>query len=67
MLELGGNAPVIAPPRRRPADAAATIAAIRLYNAGQECMAATRVLVDESVADELLGLLRAELEAVVLR
>ena len=66
VLELGGNAPVIVLSDADLPDAAATIATMGTYNAGQECMAATRVIVDQSVADELTGLLVDALGEVVL-
>jgi betaine-aldehyde dehydrogenase len=57
VLELGGNAPVIVLSDANLTDAATTIASMGTYNAGQECMAATRVIVNKAVADELIGLL----------
>jgi betaine-aldehyde dehydrogenase len=66
VLELGGNAPVIVLSDADLPDAAATIAGMGTYNAGQECMAATRVIVDESVADELISLLVDALGETVL-
>ena len=66
ILELGGNAPVVVLSDADLADAAATIATMGTYNAGQECMAATRVIVDQSVSDELVGLLVDALGEVVL-
>jgi len=66
VLELGGNAPVVVLADADLADAAATLATMSTYNAGQECMAATRVLVHESVADELVGLLVDALDSVVI-
>jgi betaine-aldehyde dehydrogenase len=66
VLELGGNAPVVVLEDADLADAAATIAVMGTYNGGQECMAATRVIVAESVATELIGLLLTELDSVVL-
>ncbi len=56
-LELGGKAPAVV---FADADLAATAEAIAVagyYNAGQDCTAATRVLVQESVHDEFAGLL----------
>ena len=66
VLELGGNAPVLVLADADLADAAATIASMGLYNAGQECMAATRVIVAQPAADELTGLLLDQLDRVVL-
>ncbi|TYB67312.1 gamma-aminobutyraldehyde dehydrogenase [Nonomuraea sp. PA05] len=57
-LELGGKAPVVVfedvKDLRR---AAADIATAGLYNAGQDCTAACRVLVHESVHDEFVAAL----------
>lgn len=66
VLELGGNAPVLVLADADLADAAATIATMGTYNGGQECMAATRVIVAEPVADDLIALLREELSKVVV-
>jgi betaine-aldehyde dehydrogenase len=59
-LELGGNAPVIVFNDVDVADAAAQIATGGYYNAGQECTAASRVLVSARVHDELVGALAEE-------
>lgn len=66
VLELGGNAPVVILEDADLHDAAATIATTGTYNAGQECMAATRLIVAESVASEFVGLLVDELDKVVV-
>ncbi len=66
VLELGGNAPVIVHEDADLADAATTIAQASMYNAGQECMAATRVIVAEPVADEFLAQLVDRLSEVVV-
>ena len=42
------------------ANAAETIAITGFFNAGQDCTAATRVIVEESVYDEFVGLLAAQ-------
>lgn len=65
-LELGGKAPVVV---FEDADLAATAAALRVasfYNSGQECGAACRILVQESVAEEFIGHLTREVEAIVV-
>ena len=62
-LELGGKAPVIVFADADLARAAATIAIAGFFNAGQDCTAATRILVHESVHDEFVALLRAEVLA----
>jgi betaine-aldehyde dehydrogenase len=54
-LELGGKAPVVVFPDADLARAAEAIAGAAYFNAGQDCTAATRVLVHESVHDELLA------------
>jgi aminobutyraldehyde dehydrogenase len=65
-LELGGKAPVIV---FADADLAAAATALRqasFYNSGQECGAACRVLVQESVADEFTDLLVREASTLVV-
>ncbi|MDO4761377.1 MAG: gamma-aminobutyraldehyde dehydrogenase [Corynebacterium sp.] len=59
-LELGGKAPVIVCKDADLQAAAEGIAAAGLFNAGQDCTASTRVLVDEQVAEEFSALLVAE-------
>ena len=56
-LELGGNAPVIVFGDADVERAAAGIAAAGFFNAGQDCTAATRVLVEHPVHDELVAAL----------
>ncbi|MGW5649593.1 gamma-aminobutyraldehyde dehydrogenase [Saccharopolyspora sp. NPDC003752] len=56
-LELGGKAPVLVFADADIADAAEGIAAAGFFNAGQDCTAATRVLVHESVHDEFVAAL----------
>ena len=62
-LELGGKAPVVVFADADLPRAAATIAIAGFFNAGQDCTAATRILVHESVHDEFVALLRAEVLA----
>ena len=62
-LELGGKAPVVVFADADLPRAAATIAVAGFFNAGQDCTAATRILVHESVHDEFVALLRAEVLA----
>jgi betaine-aldehyde dehydrogenase len=59
-LELGGKAPAIVFPDTDLKDAAAGIVTAAYFNAGQDCTAATRVIVHESVHDELVAALVAE-------
>ena len=56
-LELGGKAPVVVFADADLAAAAAGIAAAGYYNAGQDCTAATRVLVHASVHDDFVAAL----------
>jgi betaine-aldehyde dehydrogenase len=56
-LELGGNAPVIVFDDVDLEPAIEKIATAGLYNAGQECMAAARLLVAESRYDEVVAAL----------
>ncbi|MFI7638235.1 gamma-aminobutyraldehyde dehydrogenase [Nonomuraea sp. NPDC049400] len=57
-LELGGKAPVVVfEDVKDLRKAAADIAVAGLYNAGQDCTAACRVLVQESVHDEFVAAL----------
>ena len=62
-LELGGKAPVLVFADADLVRAARTIAEAGFYNGGQDCTAATRVLVHESVHDEFVALLTAEVRA----
>ncbi|MEO0024411.1 MAG: hypothetical protein RL196_852 [Actinomycetota bacterium] len=62
-LELGGKAPVIIFADADLPRAARVIAEAGFYNGGQDCTAATRLLVHESVHDEFVALLRAEVLA----
>jgi len=65
-LELGGKAPVIVFADADLAKAAAQIVVAGYFNAGQDCTAATRILVQESVHDEFVALLAAEVKANAL-
>ncbi|WP_418002469.1 gamma-aminobutyraldehyde dehydrogenase [Mycobacterium sp. PDNC021] len=58
-LELGGKAPVVVFPDVDIAKAAAGIAEGGCFNAGQDCTAATRVIVHESIHDEFVAALAA--------
>jgi betaine-aldehyde dehydrogenase len=59
-LELGGKAPVVVFNDADLAAAAEAIAIAGYFNAGQDCTAATRVLVQEGVYDEFVALLAAQ-------
>ncbi len=58
-LELGGKAPVIVFPDADLAKAAEGIAIAGYFNAGQDCTAATRVLVHRDAHDDFLAALAA--------
>ncbi|PPC75691.1 betaine-aldehyde dehydrogenase [Pokkaliibacter plantistimulans] len=60
-LELGGKSPFIVLDDADLDNAAAT-AALMYRNAGQVCLAGTRLLVDEKVVDTFVGLLRGYVE-----
>ena len=62
-LELGGKAPVIVFEDADLAGAAEAIAVAGTFNAGQDCTAATRVLVHESVHDEFVAALAEQAKA----
>jgi betaine-aldehyde dehydrogenase len=62
-LELGGKAPAVVFADADLVAAAEGIAIGGYFNAGQDCTAATRVIVHESVHDELLALLVKQAEA----
>jgi len=62
-LELGGNAPVIICADADLEAAAAGIAVAGYFNAGQDCTAATRVIVAAEVHDRFVDLLVAEAKA----
>ncbi|MDN3524093.1 NAD-dependent succinate-semialdehyde dehydrogenase [Halomonas sabkhae] len=50
-LELGGNAPFIVGPDMDPQEAALAAVAAKFQTAGQDCLAANRILVHESIHD----------------
>jgi betaine-aldehyde dehydrogenase len=60
VLELGGNAPVVILEDADLERAVATVGAMALINAGQDCMAATRVIVASRVADRFVEELSRE-------
>lgn len=53
-LELGGNAPFIVGPDMDPREAAFAAVAAKFQTAGQDCLAANRILVHESIHDEFV-------------
>ncbi|MCX4966995.1 aldehyde dehydrogenase family protein [Streptomyces sp. NBC_00654] len=62
-LELGGKTPVLVCADADIADAARTIVTAAVANAGQDCTAASRVLVADAVHDQLLEALVTEASA----
>jgi NAD-dependent aldehyde dehydrogenases len=62
-LELGGKAPVVVFEDADLAAAAEAIAVAGTFNAGQDCTAATRVLVHASVHDEFVAALAEQAKA----
>lgn len=65
-LELGGKAPVVIFEDADLEAAAAALRAAGYWNSGQECGAATRVLVHESVADRFTELLVEQVSTFVV-
>ena len=59
-LELGGKAPVVVFDDANLETAAENIAITGFFNAGQDCTAATRVIVQESVYDKFVELLASQ-------
>ncbi len=66
VLELGGNAPVVVFSDVDLESALPTIAGCALYNAGQDCTAATRILVHAPLLDFFLAGLASEFQRVAL-
>ena len=65
-LELGGKAPVVVFADADLAAAAEAIAIAGYFNAGQDCTAATRVIVQESVYDDFVALLTEQAKAIAI-
>ena len=65
-LELGGKAPVVVFEDADLDLVATSLRAASFYNSGQECGAACRVLVHESVADDLVDRLAAQVRQLVV-
>lgn len=63
-LELGGNAPAIVYGDADLESAAATIAGIGYYNAGQDCTAPSRILVQRKAHDRFTAALAAAAETI---
>ena len=65
-LELGGKAPVVVFADADLAAAAEGIAIAGYFNAGQDCTAATRVIVEASVYDEFVALLTEQAKGIAI-
>ena len=65
-LELGGKAPVIVFDDVDMATAMETIAGTGLYNAGQDCTAATRVLASKAIYEDVVNGLASEAKGYVM-
>jgi betaine-aldehyde dehydrogenase len=65
-LELGGKAPVVVFDDADLSSALETIAGTGYYNAGQDCTAATRVLVSSRVHDEAVAGLAGQARSLVM-
>ena len=65
-LELGGKAPVVVFADADLAAAAEAIAIAGYFNAGQDCTAATRVIVQDSVYEEFVALITEQAQQVAI-
>ena len=66
IMELGGNSPVLVFADANVPAALDAIATGGLYNTGQECMSATRLIVEESIFDDVVAGLKERCENSVV-
>jgi succinate-semialdehyde dehydrogenase/glutarate-semialdehyde dehydrogenase len=66
VLELGGSDPFVVLPDADLAYTAQQAAAARMNNTGQSCICAKRFIVPESIADEFVAKLKAQLQTYTL-
>ena len=66
MLELGGSDPAIVLADADLEAAADAVALMRIINAGQSCIAAKRIIVEDEVHDTFVGMLESRLAALVV-
>lgn len=62
VLELGGSDPIIVMPDADLEQAADVITLSRIINAGQSCIAAKRIIVEESIYEDFIERLKSRLE-----
>ncbi|PWV74168.1 NAD-dependent succinate-semialdehyde dehydrogenase [Halomonas sp. A11-A] len=65
-MELGGNAPFIVGPDMDPREAAFAAVAAKFQTAGQDCLAANRILVHESIHDDFVAHFASRMAALTL-
>ncbi|MDN6298301.1 MAG: NAD-dependent succinate-semialdehyde dehydrogenase [Halomonas sp.] len=65
-MELGGNAPFIVGPDVDPAEAAAAAVAAKYQTSGQDCLAANRILVHESIHDAFVEAFKDSMSALTV-
>ncbi len=66
VLELGGSDPIIVMPDADLEQAADVITLSRIINAGQSCIAAKRIIVEESIYEDFIKRLQTRLEKLKL-
>lgn len=66
VLELGGNAPVVVFDDVDLESIAPVLAGTALFNAGQECMAATRLIVHDDIHDDLVAAVAGQMTSMAV-